>query len=529
MQIASWTGDLEGLTPLIVAILIAVAVFYFRHEIKEVVRRLTKIEAKRKDTTFTASMVESESEKPSDSAGTPVDELDDSDRSEAEPISPASTDATDAESIRSEMIRAYLDGKKDKADSHFERLASVETDPVQLRKDQVLRHSSGFIGGVDPDGLEELERRAADPDIGFFVYRMIGICLSTSEKPLEAAEAFQKSIDLTSEFGEKVSSLVLKAETLEAIGDADRAVIELAQSLDQAPEDRSSRENLWRALANAYKSQGSLELRAAALHRVAELAGNDAAKWFRAAYAYSEAGEDHLTILIVHCYRKCLFFEPNHEYAKNNLGVLLDRRDMRISAASHFMQAAQLDNTLAMGNLAEKYLRAGFAEDAEDLLKKAENLPEPDEKIARIRADVASSRSNEEQKLDSLADAGSRAGQFLTKFIRARNKLGVSLSVGWTRNGEEFEFSVGSDDKFVASWSVGSYQGGRRFTGTRHGAALAGTIEAEGASSFSGDSTWKKDGQGYGVISEDGETIDVLMLRTDSTEYLQLVSSSPSS
>ncbi len=523
---ASWAGDLQGLTPLIVAILAAVGVFHFRREIKQVAHRLTKIEARRKDTSLVASMEDSVPEQPPDAAGVPAEESPQPDESEADAISATSTGAADADDLRGRMVRAYLDGDKKEADRLSDGLASVEADPIQLRRDQVLRHSAGFIGGIDPNGLDELEKRTGDPDIGYYVYRMIGACLTATEKPAEAVEALQKSLELSNQFGEKVKTLAMKAEALIKIGEQDQAVEELGQMLYKAPDDRRVLEELWHALAGVYKSQGELELHATAVHRVAELAGNNASKWFRAAFAYSEVEADHLTIPVVQCYRMCLFFDSDHEYAKNNLGVLLQRQKMPILAASHYEAAAKLGNTLAMGNLAQNYLRAGFVEDAEAQLRQAEERPSQDEKVASVKAEIASDRSDENKRFESLSDAGSRAGEFLTRYVRARTKPSDGLSTEWFRNEQAIEVVV-KGDEFLAAWSVGSYRGGRRFRGTRCGAALVGAFETEGSSVVGGDPTWKNDGQGYGVISDDGRQIELLKLEAETTEYLRLSAGPP--
>jgi tetratricopeptide (TPR) repeat protein len=520
--IASLTGDLQGLTPLIAIVLTAIGVWYFRQEIKNVVGRLTKIEATRKDTTVTATMSEDVVEPPGDASGTPAEEGADSSTPEPEAEAVSSlAEIDDVDELRSQMIRAYMAGEEDKGNQVFDRLTSVDTDPVELRRDQIIKRASGFIGGVDPDGLTALEERADDPDLGYLVYRMIGACHSAGDKPLEAADAYQRSVELSESFDDKVTAATLRAGVLEKVGSSDQALGEISQLLTDAPDNRSAQESLWLALADLYKALGKPLLYAAALHRVAQLAGNNARKWFRAGYAYSETNEANMGILVVHCYVTCLSFDSDHQYAKNNLGAYMSDHGMPISAAEYYEKAAQLGNTLAMGNMAQNYLNAGFADDAAKMVERAEKHDEPHEKVADVKGSIASRRSDETEKFQDLSNAGSRAGQFLTRYVAASGQPRAELSDQWALRGLDVELEV-SNDTVIVTWSEGSYRGGRRFKGVRSGRAITGVFESEGSSFLADDPSWTKDGSGYGVVAADGRRIEFLRLTDDTASYLEL-------
>ncbi|HVQ57334.1 MAG TPA: tetratricopeptide repeat protein [Solirubrobacterales bacterium] len=528
MSLASWTGDLQGLTPLIGIVLAALGVWYFRQEIKNVVGRLTKIEATRKDTTVTATMEEEAIDSSVDASGTP--EAEDGELGEPEPeakaISSSADDADDdIEDLRARMIAAYMAGNKEEGDGAYDRLTSLETDPIELRRDQIIQRASGFMGGVDAEGLTALEEWVDDPDLGYLVYRMIGSCHAAGEKPEEAADAYEKSVDLSKDFENKSISASLRAGVLQKVGAHNQAQGELSRMIAEAPEDREAKERLWLALADVYKALGELHLYASSLYRIAQIAGNDASKWFRAGYAYSEAGDANLGILVVHCYKACLSFEPNHQYARNNLGAHLSDRDMPILAAEHYEEAAQLGNTLAMGNMGQLYLNAGFAEDAKRMIDRAEELPETHEKVARVKANIASQRSEQIRQFGAIGDAGSRVGQFLTRYIEARNKAAIELPRQWGRVGGGDVAVEASSTTFSAAWSEGSYRPGRRFDGIRSGAAISGVFEKEGGPLI-GKSSWEKDGTGYGLIS-DASKIEFLRLTEEKAAYVEFAAKIP--
>lgn len=524
MYFASWTGDLQGLTPLIAVLLTAMGVWYFRGEIKRLVGRLTKIEASRKNTTVSATMSQQGTDESVGASGSPAREDEEPEEPETEVVAPSPLEE-DAANLRGRMIRMYMDGEKEKGDELFDRLTAVETDPVERRRSELVRRASGFIGGIDADGLAVLETKVDDPELGYLVYRMIGACLSAGEKQGEAADAFKKSTELSKAFDEKVTSASLRSAALQKMGAYDQAVDELVRLLADAPADRAIRESIWSALADAYQACGATELYAGSLHQVALLAGNSASKWFQAGYAYSEVGKSHLVILVIHCYITCLSFNSEHQYAQNNLGVVLREHDMPSVGMEYYEQAAQLGNTLAMGNMAQNYLSTGFAKDAEKLLEEAEKRPNPDEKVARVRTEIASRRSDEDEKLSKLRAAGSRVGQFIARYVSARGESRNRLSSRWTlHNIEVVAEMVGNG--FVATWSEGRLQGGRRFQGTRAGATITGAFEAESSSFVSDQISWKNDGYGYGIISSDGKKIEFVKLTEEKATYLQLLASS---
>lgn len=62
----------------------------------------------------------------------------------------------------------------------------------------------------------------------------------------------------------------------------------------------------------------------------------------------------------------------------NNLGVQYQRLDMPGKSIESFNRAADLNVTLAMANLAQRYLQEGFIEDARKMIKRANDLSKDD-------------------------------------------------------------------------------------------------------------------------------------------------------
>jgi hypothetical protein len=152
---ASITGSLEGLTPLIIALLAFAALIIFRNEIKATFRRLTKVEAKRKGVHVTADLGDDpEAEVDAGSSATGREEPKSSHESdEIAAISAGDAgNAGDAETVRAQMMRAYLEGDKKAGDELFEKLGPLEDDPQERRRDRARQLATQVTGGIEGDG-----------------------------------------------------------------------------------------------------------------------------------------------------------------------------------------------------------------------------------------------------------------------------------------------------------------------------------------------------------------------------------------
>lgn len=91
---------------------------------------------------------------------------------------------------------------------------------------------------------------------------------------------------------------------------------------------------------------------------------------FYLAYNYAQKGQHRLSFLHNHK----LIDTVKEPMAFNNLGVQYQRLDMLGKSIQSFNQAADLNVTLAMSNLAQRYLQQGFIEDARKMIKRANDL-----------------------------------------------------------------------------------------------------------------------------------------------------------
>lgn len=91
---------------------------------------------------------------------------------------------------------------------------------------------------------------------------------------------------------------------------------------------------------------------------------------FGLAYNYEQKGQHRLSFLHYHK----LTDTVEQPMVFNNLGVQYQQLDIHGKSIQSFNQAADLNVTLAMANLARRYLEQGFIEDARKMIKRANDL-----------------------------------------------------------------------------------------------------------------------------------------------------------
>lgn len=92
---------------------------------------------------------------------------------------------------------------------------------------------------------------------------------------------------------------------------------------------------------------------------------------FELAYAYSNNNNEKLAL---RHYKKLTDIIKKHRFGLNNLGVSYDRLNLIGKSAESYLKAADNDVVMAMGNLAHKYLAAGFVNKAKEQLERANTL-----------------------------------------------------------------------------------------------------------------------------------------------------------
>ena len=528
MTFASFASDLSGLTILILGVLGFVLALIFNKEFKGLLGRLTDFEwkqAKVRANPATDTAPSEPSQHNRDTEAAPPEEEDPHNPDEkSAPGGSASVDDDSEDAVRDAMFKAFFARDREEGEHRFKQLKGLVSDPVETKRDEVRRLAALFMGGLDEEALTSLRAMAKDPEIASFSRRMEGLCLSQAGQQSDAADAFEKAANAATTTGDRATALTLRAESLLAIGETSVAQSELEAAI-RSDDDPMIQLGLWSGLAKVYEKAGLQALYAMALQKVAEISGNDPGKWFQAGYSYGSSESDGLAPLSLHCYRTSLRFDPERHWAINNLGAELSGLSLPVLAIDEYKRAASKGNTLAMANLAEKYLIAGFTEDAQRLINEAEKLADPDKKVATVAAKIREARDEQKKQYGELTAQGSRSASFFSNYAisRLQPAVDVALSGTWLLDSGADVLVDTSNSKLEATWKTGGPKSHRRFIGDLAGKTSQGTFEKESTWPYGDDSIhWENDGTGYLILTPDSMQLTMLRAKGTSVEYIRV-------
>lgn len=157
---------------------------------------------------------------------------------------------------------------------------------------------------------------------------------------------------------------------------------------------------------------------------------------FKLAYSYAENGSEKLALL----HYKILTDSSKHVSGLNNLGVQYDRLEMPIKSVESYQQAADNQETLAMANLAQKYLDKGFKTEADELIKNAHEIAAKGEKISEnvgiAQQRVSKELDAEDKKEKEILSEAEKQRAYFAEFAMAcmtNSEINGSTIVGqWT-------------------------------------------------------------------------------------------------
>jgi hypothetical protein len=170
------------------------------------------------------------------------------------------------------------------------------------------------------------------------------------------------------------------------------------------------------ALADIYDFHDDKRIRAALLAQAARLSPADVKVCFDASYSLAESSMTHLALMQ---YAALLKLEPKNSAALNNIGLLCSELDMSARAAEYLHRAHEGSDSLATANLAQRYLTAGFLDQAEKLLLVARKQENAHEDLGGVQSRLSNRRKSEEEAWRAAIKTAVRESLFLSDFAAA--------------------------------------------------------------------------------------------------------------
>lgn len=267
------------------------------------------------------------------------------------------------------------------------------------------------------DALQEFEDFAKGRDNDPYPTSMLGSLYKNFEHYLKAAEKFLLASQGTKEKNDKIEYISQASECYALDGNFEKAYNVLENEFQNDNLDRSNTQKLlYGGLAKIAKLEKNDNLFVSFSEKALNLIPTDHQIRFSLAYHYDEVGNHALAL---YHYKTLCERAPNGTNW-NNLGVAYEQLQMsHKSVDAYDIASSRYDETLAMANLAYKYIGAGFLLNASEILKKARTIDDYHSNV-----DGALSRINEVKKAETEREkkelkATNRERGFMVEFAEA--------------------------------------------------------------------------------------------------------------
>lgn len=136
------------------------------------------------------------------------------------------------------------------------------------------------------------------------------------------------------------------------------------------PNFQDSKANIFKAMSEISRDKNNTERFHVYAEAALDIEPCDTDLRFMLAYSYSQNKDAKLSLL----HYKKLTDTTVNSMAFNNLGVQYDELKLKVKCTESYYKATGYNETLAMANLARKYLNEGFTKDAQELVDRANKL-----------------------------------------------------------------------------------------------------------------------------------------------------------
>ena len=504
---------IASLWKLVAAIAFLLAVIFLRKPLQQAVMKIRNFRFKKGETELSmetgSEEVEKETSPAKEKKQEPPESIPTEDMSPPEPSD-----------FFFEMWRAFDEKKFEDAEQAFERLQKAESDSILRGRNQALYYWLMYKNGRDTNAIQKLEDLAKQEEGGAHALFWVAICHEHSRSYAKAIDAYSRALTGDISTADRLQYTAGLAKCHVAMGNTEKGLQVLTTTLTQVtgPEESAK---LYRTIADIYEKTGNSTLRAIALQKILESVPEDTAALFSASYAQSQA---KLSCLCVVNYSTLLGFNPAHDSGLNNLGVECGALDLPIKSTSYYKRASECGNTLAMSNLADRYMYQGFELEAQELLDKARKEDKPHRNVGRAMSALADKKVEENQAWDNIITEGMKQKEFFWAYADAyflpSDQEQPFVGQWASPTGKVFVISQ-ENDILTARWET--EHEGEKYEGTVHNLAVEIEYQRKEGSGLSlRASGWSATKEGFAYLSRDGSRIHIHTCEKRTTFFLEL-------
>ena len=276
----------------------------------------------------------------------------------------------------------------------------------------------------------------ANPENIDVVY-YVGQSYSVYDEHERAAFHFEKSALGAEKIEDKIVRLSLAALARAKNGEIDKVIQLNKKCISMVRELGHESPYLYASLADVANELGNTADYKAFTEALLEISPEEHYRRFSLAFKYSEDGEDNMAL-----YHYQILSKRNPDSTNwNNLGVALNNLKLPALSVSAYRESEKLNGTLAMSNLAHKFIAEGFLDEAKKLTDKATSIPDYDHRIGGAIISISQTKEKEEKEQSKIIDLSRKIRQFYIDYSNAYVKEDLqSLPLNW--QGEKCKFVV---------------------------------------------------------------------------------------
>jgi hypothetical protein len=303
---------------------------------------------------------------------------------------------------------------KAEAENVFKQLQQITDSADERKKNELWFLYIKFLNG-DTRSLERLEQLLEEKGFGQDVYGLghyiIGNSYENSHAYEKAIAHFEKSNQYYIDEEQISQNLIKIGECKYELKGLKAGIDYLTENISKIKKD-SRKAEIYKTIASIYGKEKDAFKKALYLSKALTYTNNDTSIIFDLAYVLSELNFEKLS----------LFHYNNHTIynntgsVRNNLGVCLDKLKLRGLSKNNYRQAMSLGNTLSAGNLANKYVDAGFFDEAETVINEVKEQKNLEETVWQSLSRLKKEQQEENKKFKEFLEDGKKLNMFLNEF-----------------------------------------------------------------------------------------------------------------
>lgn len=311
---------------------------------------------------------------------------------------------------------------------------------------QVFRCKTG-----ESDGFTELIKLSESHPDSTFPFLSLAEVYEQYENYDEAANQYLQASEVQKDKNIKINYVKLASISYATDGNFSKAYSILLEQFNESDLDTSNLHDLYEGLAGVAKIEKNDVLYTAFAEKALEYTPTDSDIRFSLAYRYSNIDEQAFALY----HYKILCDHHGNGGNWNNIGACYNELKMNYKSVSSYIRAKdEYSETLAIANLAYKYIKEGFLEQAEAILNSAR-------KKENYHSNVDSAISNinmvkkEEDKLETeVLSKVDENKKFRCKFAQAYTlPSNVNIRGEWKSKHGNIQIAI-EKDKLIGSFEI---------------------------------------------------------------------------